>query len=72
MLVFLLLELDFVALMVLFQLVLEGVKAKQLQGALLLEKHTMEREIQQANASLDFYDMKAARVKDQVCMTCFV
>ena len=55
--------------MVLFQLVLEGVKAKQLQGTLLLEKHTMEKEIQQASASLDFYEMKAARIEDQVCIT---
>ncbi|EOX96385.1 Histone ubiquitination proteins group [Theobroma cacao] len=48
------------------KLVLEGVKAKQLQDALLLEKHTMEKEIQQASASLDFYEMKAARIEDQL------
>ncbi|XP_022733212.1 E3 ubiquitin-protein ligase BRE1-like 1 isoform X3 [Durio zibethinus] len=48
------------------KLVLEGVRAKQLQDALLLEKHTMEKEIQQASASLDFYDMKAARIEDQL------
>ncbi|KAK6285436.1 hypothetical protein POUND7_011615 [Theobroma cacao] len=72
MLIFLLLELDLVASMVLFQLVLEGVKAKQLQDALLLEKHTMEKEIQQASASLDFYEMKAARIEDQACMTYFL
>ncbi|XP_021279614.1 E3 ubiquitin-protein ligase BRE1-like 1 isoform X2 [Herrania umbratica] len=48
------------------KLVLEGVKAKQLQDALLLEKHTMEKEIQQASASLDFYVMKAARIEDQL------
>ncbi|XWS45857.1 hypothetical protein CRYUN_Cryun14cG0015300 [Craigia yunnanensis] len=48
------------------KLVLEGVRAKQLQDALRLEKHTTEKEIQQASASLDFYDMKAARVEDQL------
>ncbi|OMP00714.1 Zinc finger, RING-type [Corchorus olitorius] len=48
------------------KLVLEGVKAKQLQEALLLEKHTIEKEIQQANATLEFYDMKAARIEDQL------
>ncbi|XVE74077.1 hypothetical protein DITRI_Ditri11bG0170000 [Diplodiscus trichospermus] len=48
------------------KLVLEGLSAKQMQGALLLEKHTMEEEIQQASASLDFYEMKAARIEDQL------
>ncbi|XP_022770213.1 E3 ubiquitin-protein ligase BRE1-like 1 isoform X2 [Durio zibethinus] len=48
------------------KLVLEGVRAKQLQGALHLEKHTMEKEIQQASASFDFYEMKAARIEDQL------
>ncbi|GMI80790.1 hypothetical protein HRI_001748300 [Hibiscus trionum] len=48
------------------QLVLEGLRAKQLQDTLLLEKHTMEKEIQQASASLDFYNMKAARIEDQL------
>lgn len=49
------------------QLFLEGVRAKQSQDALLLEKNTMEKEIRQANASLDFYEMKAARIEEQVC-----
>ncbi|XVE76891.1 hypothetical protein DITRI_Ditri13aG0016800 [Diplodiscus trichospermus] len=48
------------------KLVLEGVRAKQLLDALLLEKHTMEKDIQLASASLDFYDMKAARIEDQL------
>ncbi|GMI74091.1 REDUCED DORMANCY 4, histone mono-ubiquitination 1 [Hibiscus trionum] len=48
------------------KLVLEGLRAKQLQDTLLLEKHTMEKEIQQASASLDFYNMKAARIEDQL------
>ena len=66
------LELDLVASMVICQLVLEGVRAKQLQDALLLEKHTMEEEIQQASVSLNFYEMKSARIEDQVCITYFV
>ncbi|KAI4356680.1 hypothetical protein L6164_000684 [Bauhinia variegata] len=48
------------------RLLLEGVRSKQKQDALLLEKQTLEREIQQQNASLIFYEMKAARVEDQV------
>ncbi|XVF33575.1 hypothetical protein REPUB_Repub17cG0180000 [Reevesia pubescens] len=48
------------------KLVLEGVRTKQQQNALLFEKHTMEKEIHHASASLDFYEMKAARIEDQV------
>ncbi|XVF73484.1 hypothetical protein PTKIN_Ptkin12aG0204800 [Pterospermum kingtungense] len=54
------------------KLVLEGVRAKQLQDALLLEKNTMEKEIRHASASLNFYEMKAARIEEQVCLTYFV
>ena len=49
-----------------FQLVLEGVRARQLQEIMLIEKQTLEKEIQQANASLVLFEMKAARVEDQV------
>ncbi|XP_022756963.1 E3 ubiquitin-protein ligase BRE1-like 1 isoform X2 [Durio zibethinus] len=48
------------------KLVLEGVRSKQLHDALTFEKHTMEKEIQQASASLEFYEMKAARIEDQL------
>ncbi|MBA0736206.1 hypothetical protein Gogos_009777 [Gossypium gossypioides] len=48
------------------KLVLEGLRAKQLQDTLLLEKHNMEKEIQQASTSLDFYNMKAVRIEDQL------
>ncbi|KAB1225237.1 E3 ubiquitin-protein ligase BRE1-like 1 [Morella rubra] len=48
------------------KLVLEGVRSRQLQDTLLMEKRTMEREVQQGNASLCFYDMKAARIEDQL------
>ena len=49
-----------------FQLLLEGVRARQLQDALFMDKRTLEREIQQANLSFNFFDMKAARIEDQV------
>uniref|UniRef100_A0A2N9EF63 E3 ubiquitin protein ligase n=1 Tax=Fagus sylvatica TaxID=28930 RepID=A0A2N9EF63_FAGSY len=48
------------------KLVLEGVRARQLQDTLLMNKRTMERELQQASASLNFYDVKAARIEDQL------
>ncbi|PPR82618.1 hypothetical protein GOBAR_AA38093 [Gossypium barbadense] len=48
------------------KLFLEGVRSKQLQDALLFEKHTMEKDIQQASSSLDFYETKAARIEDQL------
>lgn len=31
----------------------------------------MAKEIQQANISLDFYDVKAARIEDQVFLDCY-
>lgn len=70
--VFFSLEFDIVTYVVLFQLFIESVSSKQLQDALLFEKHTMEKDLQLASSSLDFYDMKAARIEDQVCMTYFV
>ncbi|KAH1080811.1 hypothetical protein J1N35_020572 [Gossypium stocksii] len=48
------------------KLFLEGVRSKQLQDDLLFEKHTMEKDLQQASSSLDFYEMKAARIEDQL------
>ncbi|PIA50300.1 hypothetical protein AQUCO_01300798v1 [Aquilegia coerulea] len=50
------------------KLVLEGAKARQLQDALRMEKQTMETELRQANASMDFYSMKGARIEDQLRM----
>ncbi|KAL3537048.1 hypothetical protein ACH5RR_000414, partial [Cinchona calisaya] len=50
------------------KLVLEGVRARQLGDGLLMEKQTMERAVQQANASVDFYNIKAARFEDQLKM----
>ncbi|XP_004307007.1 PREDICTED: E3 ubiquitin-protein ligase BRE1-like 1 [Fragaria vesca subsp. vesca] len=48
------------------KLVLEGVRARQTQNAVLMDKRKMEREIQQGHASLNFYEMKAARIEDQL------
>ncbi|XP_044493657.1 E3 ubiquitin-protein ligase BRE1-like 1 isoform X3 [Mangifera indica] len=48
------------------KLVLESVRARQMQDALLMEKRTMEREIHQANASMKFYEIKATRIEDQL------
>ncbi|KAJ6391015.1 hypothetical protein OIU77_025091 [Salix suchowensis] len=47
------------------KLVLEGVRARQMQGSLLMDKQIMEKEIQQANVSLNFFYVKAARIEDQ-------
>lgn len=51
---------------VLVQLVLEGVRARQKQDSLVMEKRAMQQEIQQANVSLNLYDSKSARIEDQV------
>ena len=48
------------------QLVLEGVRARQLHEIMLIEKQTFEKEVQQANASLVLYEMKTDRIEDQV------
>ncbi|TQD97812.1 hypothetical protein C1H46_016592 [Malus baccata] len=48
------------------KLVLEGVRARQQQNAVLMDKRKMEREIQLGNHSLNFYNMKAARIEEQL------
>ncbi|CAN6566589.1 unnamed protein product [Malus baccata var. baccata] len=48
------------------KLVLEGVRARQQQNAVLIDNRKMEREIQQGHHSLNFYNMKAARIEDQL------
>ncbi|XP_027337937.1 E3 ubiquitin-protein ligase BRE1-like 1 isoform X2 [Abrus precatorius] len=48
------------------KLVLEGVRARQKQNSLVMEKRVMEQEIQQASISLNLYDMKASRIEDQL------
>ncbi|KAG6784625.1 hypothetical protein POTOM_010323 [Populus tomentosa] len=46
-------------------LVLEGVRARQMHGSLLMDEQIMEKEIQQANISLNLFYVKAARIEDQ-------
>ncbi|XP_068651432.1 E3 ubiquitin-protein ligase BRE1-like 1 [Aristolochia californica] len=48
------------------KLVLEGVRAKQRLDALYMEKQHLEREMQQASASLDLYNFKAVRIEEQL------
>ncbi|KAG9452990.1 hypothetical protein H6P81_005894 [Aristolochia fimbriata] len=50
------------------KLVLEGVRAKQMLDALYMEKQHLEREMQQASASLDLYNFKAIRIEEQLKM----
>ena len=49
-----------------FQLVLEGVKEKQIQDALRMEAQNICREIEQASILQDFYKIKLVRLEDQV------
>ncbi|XP_038682111.1 E3 ubiquitin-protein ligase BRE1-like 1 [Tripterygium wilfordii] len=48
------------------KLVLEGVRTRQQQDALLMDKRKMNSEIQLVNGSIDFYHMKTARIEDQL------
>lgn len=54
------------------QLVVEGVRARQLQDALLMEKQTMDRAFQQANSLVDYFEIKASRIGDQVFLVLFI
>ncbi|BAT84706.1 hypothetical protein LR48_Vigan03g168600 [Vigna angularis] len=48
------------------KLVLEGVRARQKQDSLLMEKRVIEQDMQQANTSLNLYDIKASRIEEQL------
>ncbi|KAF1895888.1 hypothetical protein Lal_00033951 [Lupinus albus] len=48
------------------KLVLEGLRARQNLGSLVMEKRSIELEIQQANVSRSLYDTKAARIEDKL------
>ncbi|CAA6673888.1 unnamed protein product [Spirodela intermedia] len=48
------------------KLVLESVKERQVQDALRMEIRNMNRDIEQANVSLDFYNLKVVRLEDQM------
>ncbi|WVZ06599.1 hypothetical protein V8G54_019945 [Vigna mungo] len=54
------------SLMITTGLVLEGVRARQKQDSLLMEKRVIEQDMQQANTSLNLYDIKASRIEDQL------
>ncbi|XP_047337787.1 E3 ubiquitin-protein ligase BRE1-like 1 [Impatiens glandulifera] len=51
------------------KLVLEGVRARQLNDNLLMEKRTLERNNQQTKASVGLYEVKAKRTEDQLKMS---
>ncbi|KAK4783349.1 hypothetical protein SAY86_007723 [Trapa natans] len=48
------------------KLVLEGVKAREKGDSLHLEKQALVKQIQQATASVEFFNMKVARMEDQL------
>ncbi|CAA6671817.1 unnamed protein product [Spirodela intermedia] len=48
------------------KLVLESVKERQVQDALRMEIRNMNRDIEQANVSLEFYNLKVVRLEDQM------
>ncbi|KAM7472059.1 hypothetical protein LguiA_010242 [Lonicera macranthoides] len=48
------------------KLVLEGLRARQVANSLLMEKRSMARALEQANASVGFCETKAARIDDQL------
>ncbi|XP_073313890.1 E3 ubiquitin-protein ligase BRE1-like 1 [Primulina huaijiensis] len=45
---------------------LEGVQARQTKSALLMEKQKLEKAVQQTKTTIDFYDLKAGRIEDQL------
>ncbi|KAL2234062.1 UNVERIFIED_CONTAM: E3 ubiquitin-protein ligase BRE1-like 1, partial [Sesamum indicum] len=47
-------------------LVLEGVRARQTEDALLMEKRMLEKAVQQTKKTVDFYDYKAGKIEDQL------
>lgn len=53
--------------LVMFQLYLEGVRARQHRDRLFMEKLTMEKAIQLANGAVDCHNTKVLRIEDQVC-----
>lgn len=49
-----------------FQLVLEGVRSRQMGGALLMEKSMLDKSVHHTKKTVDFYNFKAGRIEDQV------
>ncbi|GAA0169149.1 hypothetical protein LIER_23694 [Lithospermum erythrorhizon] len=50
------------------KLFLEGVQARQMGDAMHMEKQSAERAIQRTRAAVEFCDLKAARIEDQLKM----
>ncbi|KAL0464585.1 UNVERIFIED_CONTAM: E3 ubiquitin-protein ligase BRE1-like 1 [Sesamum latifolium] len=48
------------------KLVLEGVRARQTEDALLMENRMLEKAVQQTRKTVDFYDYKAGKIDDQL------
>ncbi|KAK4411217.1 hypothetical protein Sango_0194700, partial [Sesamum angolense] len=43
-----------------------GVRARQTEDALLMEKRMLEKAVQQTKKTVDFYDYKAGKIEDQL------
>lgn len=52
--------------MLLFQLVLEGLRSRQMGDALLVEKNMLEKSVHHTKKTIDVYEFKADRIEDQV------
>ncbi|KAL6494118.1 ubiquitin-like modifier hub1 [Orobanche gracilis] len=48
------------------KLVLEGVRARQLEDTLLMEKRMLKKTVQRTKQTVDFYNFKAGRIEDQL------
>uniref|UniRef100_A0A1D1YAN6 E3 ubiquitin protein ligase n=1 Tax=Anthurium amnicola TaxID=1678845 RepID=A0A1D1YAN6_9ARAE len=48
------------------KLVLESVKERQMQDGLQMDIQSMNKDMEKANASLDYYNLKVVRMEDQV------
>lgn len=55
-----------VSLFPVLQLVLEGVRARQQRDCLAWESQITERAVEDANTMVSSYEMKAAKIDDQV------
>lgn len=50
----------------LFQLVLEGLRSRQMGDVLLVEKNMLEKSVHHTRKTVDVYEFKAGRIEDQV------
>lgn len=54
------------------QLVLEGVRSRQMGDALLVEKSMLEKSVHHTKKTVEFYDFKASRIEDQVAWVAYI